>query len=1320
MRRNLVLVLTVLCSLVLPLVTLVHMTLAADLALGDLVFRSNFELDELGRPPAGWTVWRQTGVQGFIEVVEDPTIDSGRAVRIRVEPMAGGSLKLSMSARRFGAAAASAHIIMFEYKVKWVEGQKGLYTYVTSEGSQHRMILHPGNNNLAWHITGNTMRVGPLADGWNHVRVIADRNKGTADIYVNDMGTPIVTDAPFQRPVDSWEDIYITLMHETVPSEAREAYYADLQVWTVESYSRPGQTAEREEVVVVSDTSITHWLPPRAAEKPSLELQVSNGKEWRGLLRPSEGTRAVHSSFGSSLPFYQAVPVAQGVLYPSQVGLVMYGMQTENGSTIPAVVRPSALWPDGSVRWLAVDGVWPGDVDLSESEALQLAAPGQQVRQLDSVSHVAYLGIEDGVIYLFNARGERAASLTPKASYIEITEPKVILPDTMPDDERQYEWAQPLGALNPQAVPAPLAPRILESVVEDENEVYTIYRLRGDGGPGEPASRLEWQLRVRIYHHIPLVRLQMSWGLHWDPNRYALTQAEWTANFVKPFTTGTHAGTGSQVDLSTETMHVTATPRGVSTVRLEEAVLEENASPDAPWDVVTVTDGSVFLGVGTVNMRRLGPNRLTLGADSITWASWDAVSGYGLDLRLTTEPHEFQLDMVDSDSVAIGVMRTLETSLVWAGSAAEAEQLALLEAKRDYLWFPSRSDLVATGAIGPWADYAFESNRAYFDDVLANIYFVLASRDRWRWYGWANYGDVRTNFAVTSDPDRGLHADRWALHGRYGWRNGSTEAYHGFWLTGLAFEDREVLMAALDYALHVVDVDVAHRSFFGIERAESGGMHRRNKDHWSGSVQMQYTPSMGLYLTRWLTGHERVSETLEEIRAYSLRQAGTSSIYAASAWINRYMETHDPADLEIALDLLYSSARAWEQAGPPREEHLWGNLAPGVQLTGLNALYKNNFRLPTNGIPVLIDFYEATHDRLYLDTIKTIMQAHGVPAGTNSSLGNYFGLAYLLAAGYTEDEVGIDLVARSRDQVMLLVHRAETLAGKGAFDRSQWNYDILRTIAGDTETTEVGWRATYSPVVLRYFGNLPVSIDPVSPRASQAVSGVIPVELRLRDPARSDSIERISVQLNGETIYTGTEPPGGDVVQLDTTKLAEGTHTLSWNVAVKGHGEYRQSISFRVNNLWTLTENMAPPTTGGWFGTIDHLQAKLRSEGWDYETGSSALFFGDPQRLVRKGATTEYLIWETPRLVSVDMTIFVRPDTEWEGAILLAASPDGENWLPMPYESETEAGTEWNRVKLHASVDEPASRHWFRLTVTDAVAKDVLQIGDVVLRGYRE
>jgi hypothetical protein len=26
---------------------------------------------------------------------------------------------------------------------------------------------------------------------------------------------------------------------------------------------------------------------------------------------------------------------------------------------IPAVVTPAVYWPDGSVRWLSVDGVWP-------------------------------------------------------------------------------------------------------------------------------------------------------------------------------------------------------------------------------------------------------------------------------------------------------------------------------------------------------------------------------------------------------------------------------------------------------------------------------------------------------------------------------------------------------------------------------------------------------------------------------------------------------------------------------------------------------------------------------------------------------------------------------------------------------------------------------------------------------------------------------------------------------------------------------------------------------------------------------------------------
>jgi hypothetical protein len=646
--------------------------------------------------------------------------------------------------------------------------------------------------------------------------------------------------------------------------------------------------------------------------------------------------------------------------------------------------------------------------------------------------------------------------------------------------------------------------------------------------------------------------------------------------------------------------------------------------------------------------------------------------------------------------------------------------LAYLEATRDTLWLPSQQDITATGSLGPISPDVFESNREYFTGLRANIHFVLASRDHWRWTGAANFGDIRTNFGTVSNPERGLHPGRWALYGRYGWRKGAAEPYDGMWILSLLLEDREIALAAFDYALHAANIDVAHGSFFSPWSARTGGMHRRNKDHWSGSVQMQYTPSSGLYLTKWLTGHERLDDTLEEVRAYAKGQGASGSAFAASAWIHRYMETHDDNDLQMAKTLLDQSAKSWETIGTGRTapENAWGDLDPNVRLRGLDALYMGNFRLPTNGIPTLIEFYEATDDRLYLETIRNMLQAHGIPSGTNSSLGNYYGLSYLLASGFTEEDVGVSLVTTARERV------AKLLDPPTIPPLHEWEYDTLVNFAlqtGATETTSIGWRAEYSPIVISAFGHPPMRLKVHSPHAGAVATRLLPVEMEWANPAVADGLVTVTLRLNDEEIYAGSALPArGDVI-VDTTDLDDGRHRLTVTAVHDRHGAFEHSLDFQVWNRWTLVQDMMPPMTKGWFGEIDYLQTASRSDGWTYATDDAEHFFGDEERLVKSTDTTEYLIWETPQLLQVTLTLYIRPRVELSEAIELAVSSTGEEWQMPAYRAEIDDGEHgWQRARITLSLHDQPNLNWFRLRLSDAAGKETIQIGQVDLSGYRD
>jgi len=294
---------------------------------------------------------------------------------------------------------------------------------------------------------------------------------------------------------------------------------------------------------------------------------------------------------------------------------------------------------------------------------------------------------------------------------------------------------------------------------------------------------------------------------------------------------------------------------------------------------------------------------------------------------------------------------------------------------------------------------------------------------------------------------------KWGMHGRYGWRNGSAEPYRGFLTLGLFMHDRAMVLGSFDYALHVADVDVCHGPFGQALKGDQGGMHRRNKQHWSGDVQMQYTTSHGLYLASWLTGHERPADTLVEIRDYARRHAG-SSIFAAAAWLNRYSETHHAKDLATARQLLAAAVRSWDGREKP---------ADLAHLKGTDALYAGNFRAKLDCWPALIEFHRATRDDAYLDAILASVKAHPMPKPGIGDLARYYAIAYLLANGIPESEIGADKMVRFRKALRDRKY-GETIP------RAKRSYQsLVRSYRATYQTAELGWRASFAPLVLRYF-----------------------------------------------------------------------------------------------------------------------------------------------------------------------------------------------------------------------------------------------------------
>ncbi|MFP4173903.1 MAG: hypothetical protein ACLFV4_13440, partial [Candidatus Hydrogenedentota bacterium] len=752
---------------------------------------------------------------------------------------------------------------------------------------------------------------------------------------------------------------------------------------------------------------------------------------------------------GVHAPFTQAVPFRQGELLPEDVGPLAV-----NGEPINAETEILTYWPDGSVRMIRVEGVIPPELLAEDSLEASFVDEAPEPSRRNPIHSVEAEG--DRLVFR-DGEEQTMGTLSLEAAWAPITEEKIIYPNEpeLNDEVAQYGWAHEWEDLDENAESHPLEPRIREFAVETENRVFTDYAIQGDAGDSKPGDELEWQLQLRIYRAAPVVRWRMTWAMHWDPGDHALTRAAWVLQPEEGIASPTipDADNGA-LSLGDDAL-LRFEPNGEGVIEGGAADAMHVDQPSERWHGVLMQSNGHTLGLAVCGLSRLGPSHVSMDEQTLEVASWSDRSGLGMDLRSSAEPDEFGIGYGDLTADGRGAAFSLDGALVLSEDEAATEALTAIEAGRDYLWFPNARELYETGAlqdrVHPETVGAGDERAARLRGTQESVYFLLLSRDYWRWYGALNYGDARTNFMENqADPDRGLFEDRWGLHGRYGWRNGSSDVHGRMLYFGLLLEDRDVILAALDYARHVADVDVKHGSFFAEPEGQEGGMHRRNKDHWSGGVEPQYTTSRGLYLASWMTGNQRLDQVLGEVRAYTEQTSQQpSSAFRAEPWIHRYAETLDADDLAVARRLLDACAENWGRREDAPEE-----------LDGLSVMYFDNFRRVGNGMLVLIDFHQNTGEEEYLEAILDSVRYHGVDSVDDSYL-----VAYMLAHGFSPERIGESLIEDARRRA------PRQTADANGKPKSEWTYEWLRErIPSNRESYNIGRVMRYHPLTLEVLG----------------------------------------------------------------------------------------------------------------------------------------------------------------------------------------------------------------------------------------------------------
>ncbi|NLF92951.1 MAG: hypothetical protein GX564_03600, partial [Oligosphaeraceae bacterium] len=229
------------------------------------------------------------------------------------------------------------------------------------------------------------------------------------------------------------------------------------------------------------------------------------------------------------------------------------------------------------------------------------------------------------------------------------------------------------------------------------------------------------------------------------------------------------------------------------------------------------------------------------------------------------------------------------------------------------------------------------------------------------------------------------------------------------------------------------------------------------------AVQTQYTPSRGLYLMKWLSGNERLDDTLAEIRGFS-RNNVQGSVYCASAWQNRYAETSDPQDLKIADELLQACIRDWQDSNAGRGDEL-------KSLQGLSALYARNFRQSLDWWPIQIEFHRITDDPRYLQDLAERVSSDPLQNLKPHDLTIYYAVSYLLDQGYTPEQLGAEKITRMQQVMLKYSQRYLPM-----LPREQWNLSTLTAKRAFSESLEFSKLVGCAPLVLGFFS--PAAAEP--------------------------------------------------------------------------------------------------------------------------------------------------------------------------------------------------------------------------------------------------
>ncbi|NLN17649.1 MAG: right-handed parallel beta-helix repeat-containing protein [Firmicutes bacterium] len=284
-----------------------------------------------------------------------------------------------------------------------------------------------------------------------------------------------------------------------------------------------------------------------------------------------------------------------------------------------------------------------------------------------------------------------------------------------------------------------------------------------------------------------------------------------------------------------------------------------------------------------------------------------------------------------------------------------------------------------------------------------------------------------------------------------------------------------------------------------------------------------------------------------------------------------------------------------------------------------------------------------------------------------------------------------------------------------SFAATDISFDIVQEDAAQVDYGALGLR-DYPFELTKVRIQPAIRFERLSWAESSAVQGTLYPGVRLLH-LDDQRVRRVDMFLNDENIYSGSTLPDPDTFKIETLALPDDQHELKV-VITTDQGVLEQSARFVTQNFRYLVDSFEGPKEIAWFGTVYNPLTIDQSSGWRYLTERPQDFFGDAHRKTRQANTTEYLVWETPRLMEFRLEIYARQE-QLDPEVLLLEGSSGDNvWYPLDYTlSRTDTSSAgWHKFLLQGKLPYDNAIELFRLTLRQTVEYHEIQLGQALYR----